>query len=62
MAVSLKKSVAAVALAIVLLASMFGWALHVNAAVPQHHSSASTSQLAHVGPNFVCPPPPFLCE
>ena len=62
MVVSLKKSAGAVALAIVLLASMFGWAWHVNAAVPQHHSSVSASQLAHVGPKFVCPPPPFLCE
>ncbi len=61
MVVSLKKGFAAIALAVVLVASMFSLALHVNVAVPQHHSNVSTSQLAVVGPNFVCPPAPFEC-
>lgn len=62
MAVSLKKRFGAIALAVVLLASMSsGWTMHVNAAMPQHHSNVSTSQLAAGGPNFVCPPPPFDC-
>lgn len=62
MIASLKKEVGAIALVIVLVASMtFGWAMHVNAAMPQHYGSASTSQVASVGPKFVCPPPPFDC-
>ena len=64
MAVSLKKRFGAIALAAVLLASMaFGWTTHVNAAMPQHHSSVSvnTIQLASLKPKFVCPPPPFDC-
>jgi hypothetical protein len=62
MVASLKKGFGASALAVVLLASMlFGGIMHVNAAMPQHHSNASTSHLALGGPNFVCPPPPFVC-
>ncbi len=62
MVATVKKGVAAIALAMVLLASLFGWSLHMNAAMPQHQSSVSTVQLAVSGPNFVCPPPPFLCD
>jgi hypothetical protein len=61
MVATVKKGVGAIALAMVLLASLFGWSLHVNAAMPQHHSSVSTMQLAEGGPNIVCPPPPFVC-
>ncbi|MHB8597206.1 MAG: hypothetical protein ACYDER_10385 [Ktedonobacteraceae bacterium] len=62
MVATAKRGVAAIALAMVLLASLVGWSLHVNVVMPQHHSSVSTTQLASGGPNFVCPPPPFLCD
>lgn len=62
MAVVLKKQFGAIALATTLLVSMaFGWTMHVNAAIPQHQSTVSTGQLAHLGSNFVCPPPPYDC-
>jgi len=62
MIATFKKGVGAIALVMVLVASMtFGWTMHVNAAMPQHYSSYSTNQVASVGPNFVCPPPPFDC-
>lgn len=62
MVATVKKGVAAIVLAMVLLAGMASFSLHVNAAMPQHHSSISTMQLAAGGPNFVCPAPPFLCD
>ncbi|HVB20761.1 MAG TPA: hypothetical protein VNG51_02290 [Ktedonobacteraceae bacterium] len=62
MTVALKKQFGAIALTAVLLVSMApGWTMHVNAAMPLNRSSVSTSQMASVGPDFVCPPPPFVC-
>ncbi len=61
MTVSLKKTVAAVTLTLVLLASMFGWAMRIEAATPQHHANVVTShQMARVI-YPVCPPPPYDC-
>lgn len=56
MVATMKKWAAAVALGIVLLGSMVGWSLQVNAATLQNHSNHT----AHIV-NPYCPPPPFDC-
>lgn len=56
MVATMKKWTAAFALAVVLLGSMTGWALHVNAATLQQHGSPTTRIVKPY-----CPPPPFDC-
>lgn len=62
MVATVKKGIAGIALALALLASVAGLSMHVNAVAPQHQSSVKTVQLADGGPDFVCPPPPFMCD
>jgi hypothetical protein len=61
MAVSLKKTLAAIALSFVLLASMFGWTMRIEAAMPQHSVNVGTSQQMVRVHKPVCPPPPYNC-
>ncbi len=62
MEATVKKWVAGIALAMVLLAGMAGLSTHVNAVMPGYYSSVGTAQLAAAKPHFYCPPPPFECD
>jgi hypothetical protein len=61
MAVTLKRTFTAFVLTFVLLASMFGWTMRMQAAMPQHQANVGSShQIARlIYP--VCPPPPYAC-
>ena len=61
MAVSLKKTLTAIALTFVLLASLFGWTMRIQAAMPQHHANVSTNQQTVLVHRPICPPPPYNC-
>jgi hypothetical protein len=61
MAVSLKKALTAIALTLVLLASLFGWTMRIEAAMPQHFANVSTSHQIVLVRRAVCPPPPYDC-
>ena len=62
MAVSFKKSVVMLILALALLAGLFGWTVRMMAmpAMPYHTAVHSSHVLAD-GPNWYCPPPPRYC-
>ncbi len=62
MAVSIKKTVVMIILALALLAGLFGWtARMVTMPSMPYHAAAQSSHLLADGPLWYCPPPPRYC-
>jgi hypothetical protein len=62
MAISLKKTVVMILLALALLAGLLGWTVRMMTLPPmQFHTAAQSSHLMADGPNWYCPPPPRYC-
>jgi hypothetical protein len=62
MVLTMKKFIVLVAMAVALVAGLFGWTVRMATlqTVPQHHTSIHSSQLAD-GPTWYCPAPPRMC-
>jgi hypothetical protein len=58
MVLTMKKFIVLVAMAVALVAGLFGWTVRMTTlqTVPQHHTSIHSSQLA-----WYCPAPPRMC-
>jgi len=62
MAISIKKSVVMIILALALLAGLFGWTVRmVTMPSTPYHAAAHSSRLLADGPPWYCPPPPRFC-
>ena len=62
MAVSIKKTVVMIILALALLAGLFGWtARMMTMPSMQYHTAAQSSHVLAVSPHWYCPPPPRDC-
>ena len=62
MVLTMKKVIVLVAIAVALVAGLFGWTVRMAAlqTVPQHHTSIDSSQIVD-GPTWYCPAPPRMC-
>ena len=62
MAVSIKKTIVLIILALALLAGLFGWTVRmVTMPSMPYHAAAQSSRLMADGPDWYCPPPPRDC-
>jgi len=62
MAVSLKKTIVMIILALALLAGLFGWTMRMEAMPSmQFHTGIHSSHVLADGPGITCPPPPRVC-
>ncbi len=62
MAVSIKKTVVMIILALALLAGLLGWTVRMMTMPPMpYHAAVQSSHVLADDPDWYCPPPPRVC-
>ena len=57
-----RKTFVLIVMALVMLASLFGWTMRMEMSVPVHHAASTHTSHSLADGGYICPPPPFNCH